>query len=239
MRQVTALMLAGEVPILVGDERDDFLRIAECLLSSADGVRIEADPTLITFEDLWARVGDGAATALVEAVALAGGETARTVLAVVAGCERSGARFWLPALANRARRGLLPRRLLICATMSDRDTEESEHLEASAIILRIDGAINVAARGLAPLALNANCWRDFEPEPRPEWLTEEVAALVSSEPSLAVDSALRAARAVAEARALARKGEADQAASDMIALFAAPRDAMPALTVLPGGKSDA
>jgi hypothetical protein len=123
--------------------------------------------------------------------------------------------------------------------MSDRDTEESEHLEASAIILRIDGAINVAARGLAPLALNANCWRDFEPEPRPEWLTEEVAALVSSEPSLAVDSALRAARAVAEARALARKGEADQAASDMIALFAAPRDAMPALTVLPGGKSDA
>ncbi|MBQ4797291.1 hypothetical protein F9U41_25095, partial [Pectobacterium versatile] len=64
MEQFLALMLAGECPLLYGSETQDFLVIAESLISSGRSIRQIADPTTITYEDLWVRAGNHLATPL-------------------------------------------------------------------------------------------------------------------------------------------------------------------------------
>jgi prefoldin subunit 5 len=75
LRKFVALLLAGEVPLLCGAQVEDFLEIAQVLVSGGRAVRLEADPTIIAFEDLWVRAGTLTATALrVAAMDAAGGE---------------------------------------------------------------------------------------------------------------------------------------------------------------------
>lgn len=116
MAHFIALMLAGETPVLHGPQTHDFLLTAESLLSSGRSVRLEADPTIITFEDLWLRAGTQLPTALTFGLELARSKEATTVLAVIERAECSGAlpgcRHWpnvrsavtsstLPYLCNR------------------------------------------------------------------------------------------------------------------------------------------
>ena len=49
-----------------------------------------------------------------------------TFLVQLRGIERSAARAWYPALAALARRGLLPRRLLLFATVIDPVSKEAQ-----------------------------------------------------------------------------------------------------------------
>lgn len=64
MEQFLALVLAGETPLLIGPDVADFLLIAESLIASGRSARLEADPTVLTFEDLWVRAGTGLPTLL-------------------------------------------------------------------------------------------------------------------------------------------------------------------------------
>ncbi|MFB8832014.1 hypothetical protein ACE0DR_28135 [Azotobacter sp. CWF10] len=139
MAQFFALMLAGETPVLYGQQTQDFLLAAEALLSSGRSVRLEADPTVITFEDLWLRAGTQLPTALTHGLELTRGHEPTTVLAIIEHAERSGARFWLPALADRTRRGELPRRFFVCTTVEDGDCEEAQAIRSQVPWLQVRG----------------------------------------------------------------------------------------------------
>lgn len=143
MMQFAALVLAGEVPVLCGPGVRDFLAVAEMMLSAGRAVRMEADPTMITFEDLWVRPGLGVSTALGHALRSAAGAAGepRTSLAVIERAERSGARFWYPSLSNCAEQGDLPRRLLLCATVEDASCEEALALFVHAVRLEVSDAL--------------------------------------------------------------------------------------------------
>jgi hypothetical protein len=66
--KAAALWAAGEVPLLSGGGSADFLEAAALLLSSGRLVRLHADPTIVTFEDLWVRTGGAGATILVPTI---------------------------------------------------------------------------------------------------------------------------------------------------------------------------
>lgn len=157
MLQFVALMAAGEVPVLCGPGVSDFLAVAEAMFASGRAVRLEADPTIITFEDLWVRPGAGLCTSLGHALRSAGGVSGapRTNLAVIERAERSGARFWYPSLLQAAQRGDLPRRLLMCVTVEDVRCEESRAIFSQAVRLDIGGALSAGAE-VALAILNAN-----------------------------------------------------------------------------------
>lgn len=152
MTRFLALALAGEAPLLEGPEADDFLLLAERLICPGRRVQMEADPALISIEDLWARPGSGAPTALSHAAAEAA-EGRGAVLGAIRGVERSAARFWYPALAWCAREGRLPRGLLLCATAIDPQHDELASLPSDVCRLRIEGALNEGGLAGAPLLL--------------------------------------------------------------------------------------
>lgn len=154
MKDFLALVLAGEVPVLEGSDVDDFVLLAERLICPGRSVQIEADPALISFEDLWARPGSGMPTVLAQAAAAAA-ESQGAALAVIRGIERSAARFWYPALVRAAREGTVPRQLLLCATVADPKHEELANLPADRCQLLLEGALDPNDLCIAPLLLRA------------------------------------------------------------------------------------
>ncbi|ELO6136642.1 hypothetical protein APA73_27360 [Pseudomonas aeruginosa] len=198
MTQFFALLLAGESPVLHGPETQDFLLAAEALLSSGRSMRLEADPTVITFEDLWLRAGTQLPTALTHGLELSCGQTPVTVLAIVERAERSGARFWLPALADRTRRGELPRRFFICATVEDEDCEEAQAIRSQVPWLHVSGTIAPSAPALVPMVFApAKVWQ-LDPGERPQDITPAMTAVAPLVNQLTLVNALRLARAATE-----------------------------------------
>ncbi len=193
-----ALMLAGEIPVLHGPETQDFLLAAEALLSSGRSVRLEADPTVITFEDLWLRAGTQLPTALTHGLELTRGYEPTTILAVIERAERSGARFWLPALADRTRRGELPRRCFICITVEDVDCDEALAIRSQVPWLEARGTIAPAAPTLAPLAFAPANVRQLDPGERPQDISPAMTAVAPFANQLTLANALRLARAATE-----------------------------------------
>ncbi|MDE4914210.1 hypothetical protein PQI07_26425 [Methylobacterium sp. 092160098-2] len=151
--QAVVLMLAGEVPIIHGDEAADLVEVAESLLSGGRTARLQADPTVISIEDLWTRPGASVPTPLREAVAYSSSDDGGTVLGVIADADRSALRFWHPAVAAAARRGDLPRRLLLCCTVAKVDAEEVEALGRDACLVDAEGSIAPGASAAAALLL--------------------------------------------------------------------------------------
>ncbi|WP_236032481.1 hypothetical protein [Pseudomonas schmalbachii] len=198
MMHFFALLLAGELPVLYGEGAQDFLIAAETLLSSGRSVRLEADPTVITFEDLWLRAGTQLATSLTHGLELARASEPATVLAVIESAERSGARFWLPALAERARRGELPRRFFVCATVEDGDCEEARAIRSHSPWLQVSGTIAPSAPALAPMALAPTNVRQLDPGERPQDLTPAMTAVAPLVHQLTLANALRLARTATE-----------------------------------------
>lgn len=200
MLELLSLMLAGEIPILTGTDVDDFLLVAGRLAAPARTAALEADPTLVSYEDLWARPGSGAPTIFANAAAAADRDGAAT-LAVIRGIERSGARFWYPTLRQSV--GLLPRPLLICATVIDAESEEVAALPADSCSLTIEGALADGAYLAAPGVLGPeSAGGALDPGPPPADYRQAVAELPDFSPDLSVGQALRAARVFAESRAL-------------------------------------
>lgn len=216
MLELLSLMLAGEIPILTGPDVDDFLLVAGRLVAPGRTAALEADPTLVSYEDLWARPGSGAATVFANAAAAADRD-GTAALAVIRGVERSGARFWYPTLRRSV--GLLPRPLLICATIVDAENSEVAALPADSCSLTIAGALVNGASLTAPGVLGPErAGGALDPGPPPSDYLHSVAELPDLSPDMSVGQALRAARVFAEAHALT----GDQATAQKFALtFAA------------------
>lgn len=163
MTQFLALMLAGECPLLYGPETQDFLAIAESLISSGRSIRLVADPTMISCEDLWVRAGNHLATPLYQGLLLSGASRPRTILSVIERVECSAARFWLPALKNCLRDGDLPRRFLICGTIEDEDCEEAEKAKEQHLRLRMKNVVIQNTIALSPLYLSPESHSELAP----------------------------------------------------------------------------
>lgn len=201
LRRLAVLTLAGEVPILSGSDIADFLRVAETTLCPGRFAVVDADPTLISLDDLWSRAGSGAPT-LVAAAAAAAGSGA--VLVVIRGIDRSGARFWLPTLRDAIRGGGLPRGLLVCCTVADRNHEEVAALPDDVPWIDTEGTFVVGAAFAAPMALSPAMLdlSAIDPAAAPEDFSEaaQIVPKLGFKPS--VGQAMRVARMFAEARAL-------------------------------------
>lgn len=165
MVQFLALMLAGECPLLSGPETQDFLAIAESLISSGRSIRQIADPTMISCEDLWVRAGNNMATPLYQGLLLSEASRPRTILAIIERVECSAARFWLPALKDRLHSGDLPRRFLICGTIENEDCEEAEKIKEQHLHLRMENVIIRNAIALSPLHLSLENHSELDPGP--------------------------------------------------------------------------
>jgi len=201
LRSLIVMLLAGELPILLGDDSSDLLRVAESIICPGRFVSIEADPTLISPDDLWARPGSGAPTMLASAA-----DAARdgAVLVVIRGIERSGARFWLPALAEALRSGGLPRGLLVCCSVQEPDHDEFAALPGDAPKLDVGGIFTPGASTAGPSLLTHPRidLETLDPGPIPTDLSagNSIVIELGDEPSLGL--AMRAARMFAEAAVL-------------------------------------
>jgi len=217
--RLTVLMLAGEVPLLTGPDVEDFLRIAEALLCPGRLVVVDADPTFISVDDLWSRPGGGAPTLVAAAAAAA---PSGAVVVVIRGIERSGARFWLPTLSDMMRGGGLPRGLLICCTVADREHEEIAALPGVAPLINVEGAFvegafAVASTVLSPETLELTV---LDPGASADDLSpaNQIMPRLGFQPSLG--QALRAARIFAAARALlGENGDAGRIAIELARLI--------------------
>lgn len=151
MEQFLALMLAGECPLLYGSDIQDFLTIAESIISSGHSIRQIADPTMIAYEDLWIKAGSGLATPLYQGLLLSSSSSSRTLFAVVERTECSAIRFWLPSLKDRMNRGDIPRNFLICGTIEKENCEEVETIKGEHLRLKIENAVVHDKLALTPL----------------------------------------------------------------------------------------
>jgi hypothetical protein len=217
MLQFVALMLAGEAPALSGAGVSDFLAVAETMLASGRAVRMEADPTLITFEDLWVRPGAGVSTALGHALRSAAGAAGepRTNLAIIERAEQSGARFWYPQLLNCAQRGDLPRRLMICTTVQDADCQEALAIFVHAVRLHIDGALAPGAGVVLAMANSRGVTDELDPDDAPADLAMVLPEFIADADALDAVRTGRAMRAFAQAQRIDSKATA----STFIELF--------------------
>ncbi len=168
MEQFIALMLAGEFPLLYGPKTQDFLAIAESLISSGRSIRQIADPTMLSYEDLWVRAGNNLATPLYQGLLLSDASRPRTILAVIEQVERSGSRFWLPALKNRLRGGDFSRRFFLCGTIENEDCEEAEKMKEEHIRLQVKNAVIQNAVALSPWHLSIENFSELDPGTAPQ-----------------------------------------------------------------------
>lgn len=205
MAAFAAYLLAGEVPILEGPDVENFVRVAEALMAAGRLIPFDADTTILTPEDLWSRPGSN----LPSQIAQAAGHAAegRVFLVELRGIERSAARHWHPALVALVRRGMLPRPLLLFATLIDRDAAEAQAIPPGACRMTIERAVVEAAGLAAPTLLSGTvnaiaCHVDVGE--RPDDLSPATAVLTAMpEMKLSIATALRGARIAVEAAALA------------------------------------
>lgn len=202
MRQLTTLMLAGELPLLTGSDAQTLIKVAEALLCPGRAVSIEADPTIISVDDLWSRPGSGAQTALATAAMAA--EDGGTTLVSIRNIERSGARIWYPALADAFRVGALPRGLLVVCVTADPGHEEVAALPPCAQVIAVERALTDSAylagpALLSPPALELEALAPGD-VPKDLSLANTLIATLGFKPTL--DLSLRLARIYMEAVAL-------------------------------------
>lgn len=151
--RLAVYVAAGEVPVLSGDEAHDLVEVAASLLCAGRLATMFADPTMITFEDLWSRPGGGA-TPFAAASIYAAGDGSGPTFCLLSQAERSGARFWYPPLADACRRGALPERLMICATVVDQEADEAQFLHEAPFVIDARGAFDSQAGALSPAAFD-------------------------------------------------------------------------------------
>ncbi|WP_157663616.1 hypothetical protein [Burkholderia ubonensis] len=217
MEHFVTLMLAADVPILKGPQVDDFLRVAEVMFSSGARTSLVADPTIICVEDLWVRAGLRIPTSLGLAMDAHADDSAPTTLAIVDGAENSAARYWYPALAEQARRGNLPRKMLFCVTIGDGDNDEAHAMQNSGVTLDVNNAIDGGAPALAAVLLSPKLCRDLRPDPWISDLSVGASLMITSIDGLTIDSAMRATRACLEASRLSQHASAS--VSSVASLF--------------------
>jgi hypothetical protein len=157
------------------------------------------------------RAGTRTATALRDAALDAAEERSRSHLCIIARADRSGARFWFPDLADRARRRGLPPRLFVCATLDDEKSDEAKLVLREGIALRIDDVIAPAAAVVVPavIAGPGAAVRELRPPERVVDLTPAVPTLAAVGGSLGITGAARLARIYIAASLLMESGTAE------------------------------
>lgn len=212
MMQFAALVLAGEVPALCGPGVSDFLAAAETMLAAGRAVRMEADPTIITFEDLWIRPGVGLSTAFGHALRSAAGAAShpRTNLAVIERAERSGARFWYPSLLHAAQRGDAPQRLLMCVTIENPDSEEAAAIFAHAVRLDVDGVLAPKAGVAFAMAKVAGIAEELDPGPGCADVALGANEVLAHADALGASRTARVLRVLAQARQMHSDAQATE-----------------------------
>jgi hypothetical protein len=204
MERFAAFMLAGELPVLAGGQADDFALVAEALMAAGRLVPFEADVTILTPEDIWSRPGSRVQSPVAQAADRAQ-NVGETFLVQLRGIERSAARAWYPALAALTRRGLLPRRLLLFATVTDTTSEEGQALPGDACRMVIENAIATGAALVAPSMLStgfASIAFLLDPGNRPDDLSSAMATLPELGTDIDIAMSLRVARVAVEASRL-------------------------------------
>lgn len=196
------MCLAGELPILTGNGVNDLLRVAEATICPGRCVTIEADPTLISLDDLWSRPGSGMPTLFASAAEAARDHGA--VIVVIRGIERSGARFWMPALVDALRSGGLPRGLFVCCTVNDSEHEEVSFVPNGALWLEIADVLRPEAFAVAPAILSSAriAQETLDPGPMPTDLSGVTAMALGLEQHRNLELTMRAAHLFIEAKCL-------------------------------------
>lgn len=202
MLRLATLMLAGELPLLTGGDAPNLAKVAGAVLTPGRSASIEADPTIISVDDLWSRPGSGALTAMAAAAAAAGEGGA--TLVTIRGIERSGARFWYPALGEALRGGGLPRGLLVTCLIGDREHEEVEALPLDTHLMEVENAFTDSAYLAGPMLLAPPALQleTLEPDPVSSDLSSANALLTTLGFKPSLDISMRVARIYLEAMAL-------------------------------------
>ena len=149
--RLAALILSGGVPVIDGPEADDVLDVLSSMLAGGAMTTFDCDPTVISYEDLWRRPGNGALTALSLALSDVQ-ETAAVRLCAVRRSELSPSRFWIDTLRRAGKQRSLPREFLLCVT---RDGDEEGEATSDPSALRAEGWIERNA-GVVALASVGN-----------------------------------------------------------------------------------
>lgn len=207
LRRLIVLMLSGEVPILFGTDALDFVRVAGSVVSPGRLGLMRADPTLMSIEDLWARPGSAAPTMM---AAASSASPNGSVLLAVTNLEFSGARFWVPPLADFLRSQARPRGLLVCAITSDIEHDEVKALPRDLAVLEIEGVFETGSSFGALTLPGITDAQQFVLDPGPTPVNIDAAArclvALSFEPGISL--AIRIARIVAEAVTMLGNDEA-------------------------------
>ncbi len=199
--RLAVLAAAREVPVLVGPAAADLTDMAAALLAGGRVASLHADPTLLTFDDLWSRPGGGGPTAFGAAAAWVA-DTGRPLMAHVLGADRSAARFWFHALAEAKRRGLLPGELMIVVSLDDIKSEEAEAMPKDRVVIVADGMLDAQAVPLLPRLATSMLAdpRELDLTPPAEVHAAD-ALLIAKHGAPSVAAALRLSRIHAAARA--------------------------------------
>ena len=231
------LLAAGEVPIVRGPASQDLVEVAAALLAGGRLARLQADPTLVTYDDLWSRPGSSGLTAFGSAGAWAA-ETGRPVLGLVSGADRSAARFWYPALADARRRGLLPGPFIICVSLDDERSEESEALPKDLVDAGGSEVLDPKAVPFLPwkMSLLLAEGRDLDLSP-PKANHAADALLIAKHGAMSANAALRLSRIHAAARAALGEERGSALAAELAATVASapnlpPTPASPVMSSL-------
>jgi hypothetical protein len=201
MEKFAVLMLAGELPVLEGQQVEDFVLIAESLMAADCLVPFDIDSTILTAEDIWSRPGSGVPSQVAQASTRAE-DAGVTSLVQLRGIERSAARAWFPALAALTRRGLLPRRLMLFATILDPDADEAKALPSDVCRLKIQNAIvpgaSLVAAGVFGSGPGSVAFQ-LDPGNRAKDLSPALAVFAEIGVDVSVAMSLRIARVTLEA----------------------------------------
>ncbi|MBY0611104.1 MAG: hypothetical protein K2P80_02860 [Beijerinckiaceae bacterium] len=146
LMRFTSLLMAGEVPALYGGQVDDFLQIASNAIVAGRMVTMYADPTIITGEDIWVRPSGIVKTPFGQCMsALTRHADAPPVIGVVRNADRSGLRFWLPALMDSALHGPSPSRFMPVICLADHEGEEATIACRDTLVLNVDDVLDERA----------------------------------------------------------------------------------------------
>lgn len=199
--RLAVLFAAREVPVLRGRAAADLVEAATALFAGGRTARLYAEPTLVTYEDLWSRVGGNGLTVLGTAASWTAEPGNAPALGYVSDAERSAARFWYPPLADAKHRGLLPTNLMLCVGVEDEGAEEAELLFKNSVVFEAESLFDANATALTPHVFARLAREPTSLELPAVTVDPSVAALVlmNHGTGLSVAAALRLARVHAAA----------------------------------------
>lgn len=151
MARIATLVLSGGVPIVEGPEADDALDILSSMLAGGAVTTLDCDPTVISYDDLWRRPGNGELTSLGLALSDVR-ENSVVRFCAVRRADLSPSQFWIDALRRAGKQRTLPKGFLLCVTRAGEQEDEAAGRQSSSFraegwLDRTSGAAVLASIG--------------------------------------------------------------------------------------------